>query len=529
MRITLVRRHEYHDSVALLGLARELRACPGVTEAAALMGTPANRELLARSGLLAPEAEAATAADLVIVFEGNESEELEGARTRALALLAATESAAAPRGTHLPRTLASAARRLAGANLAVISVPGVYAVAEARKALALDLHVLLFSDNVSVEDEVDLKRRALGRGLLLMGPDCGTAYVSGVPLGFANAAPRGRIGLVSASGTGLQEVVALLAAHGHGPSHALGVGGRDMSAEVGGAMTLAALDALGRDAGTDLVVVIGKPPAPAVRNRVERAVRDLDKPAVLCLLGSDTRALDDGRVTTVATLEDAARAAAARSTAVAWTPEVFTADASTLATRITEARTALAPGQRAVRGLFAGGTLAHEARLILEPLLGPVEGNLDPGAMVGRAVDLDHPAGHSVVDLGADAFTRDRAHPMLDPRVRVDAITRIAEDPRVAVLLLDVVLGHGAAPDPAGDVAPAIAAGRDRARRAGRSLAVVARVVGTEADPQGLSAQVDRLAAAGAWVLPSNAQAARAAACIAGGEPVLSRLLGARA
>ncbi len=516
MRLTLVRRNLYHDSVALLGLARELRACPGVTEAAALMATQANRELLARADLLTPEADAAGPADLLIVVAGTTPEDLGRAGARAEAFLQAAEPTAAPGGARRPRTLAAAVRRLPGANLALISVPGAHAVAEARAALALDLHVLLFSDNVAVADEVDLKRRALGRGLLLMGPDCGTAYVAGVPLGFANAVPRGTIGIVSASGTGLQQVVTLLARAGHGPSHALGVGGRDLSAAVGGLMALHALDVLGRDPATDLVMVIGKPPAPAVRARVEAAVRELGKPAVLALLGPDARPAHDGGVVTVTTLEDAALAAPALLAGRAWRPRAFTLAADELLERVATARRGLAAGQRAVHGLYAGGTLAHEAALILAPLLGPV--GAEPGG--------DPAAEHRVVDLGADTYTVGHAHPMLDPTARIEAIARAGRDPRVAVLLVDVVLGHGAAPDPAGDLAPAIAAACAEARRAGRGLAVVASIVGTDADPQSLAAQAARLRAAGAWVLPSNAQAARAAACVAGGEPVLATLLG---
>jgi FdrA protein len=260
-------------------------------------------------------------------------------------------------------------------------------------------------------------------------------------------------------------------------------------------------------------VVVGKPPAPAVGERVRAALAGIGKPAVVCLLGRDVTTRTDGAVTTVATLEDAALAADAAVGHAAWQPRPFSAP--DVPGRIGEARRALGAGQSAVLGLFAGGTLAHESLLILEALLGPVASNLTGGR--GR---------HRVLDLGADEFTIARAHPMLDPTIRVEMIEHAGEQGDLAVLLLDVVLGHGAAVDPAGDVAPAIEAARAAARAAGRGLAVVASVVGTAGDPQGLAAQVARLEAAGVWVLPSNAQAARAAAAIAGGEPVLDRLLG---
>ena len=515
--LTLVRRSAYHDSVALLAMARALRADPGVREVAALMGTEANKALMAQSGLLTTEAGAAGPNDLVIVIQAAAEAEAERARARAEALLLGRQARAQAAGRALPRTIESARRRLTRANLALISVPGAFAAAEALKALKLGLHVMLWSDNVLVEDEVALKRLAVDRGLLLMGPDCGTAYLGGVPLGFANAVPRGRIGIVAASGTGLQHVASLLAARGEGISQAIGVGGRDMSDAVGGLMTLQALEALGGDGATELIVVIAKPPAPAVRARVAATLREIGKPAVVAMLGPDVSAGQDAAITTVTTLEDAALAAVARLAGTPWVPKAFALDTADVRRRIVAARRDLAPGQRAIRGLYAGGTLAHEAVLILSPLVGAVASNLHPGS---EQI-------HHVLDLGADEFTVGRAHPMLDPTSRIEAIERCAKEPDVAVLVLDVVLGHGAAADPAGDVAPALEAARAEARAHGRALAVVLSVVGTPSDPQGLGGQIARLEAAGAWVLPSNAQAVRAAACIAGGEGVTSAMLGA--
>lgn len=509
---TTLRRSFYQDSVALMGLARELRTGAGVREAAVLMGTPANLALMADAGLLTDAARAAGPNDLVIVVRAESAEEAETALARAESLLTARRVRVEASGRRLPRTIDSAARQLEGANLALISVPGSFAAAEARKALRRGLHVMLFSDNVTLDDEIALKRLAVKRGLLLMGPDCGTAYLGGVPLGFANAVPRGRVGLVAASGTGLQQVVTLLAAAGEGVSQAIGVGGRDMSEGVGAAMTLAALDALSADPATELIVVVGKPPAPAVRAAVEARLRALGKPAVVAMLGRDVATGTAGSLTTVATLEDASAAAVARRAGRAFQPRAFT-DVTGAPARVKEYRAARGSGAAAVRGLFAGGTLAYEALLILEPLLGAgaVGGNLG-----------GHGGGpHRVLDLGADEYTVGRAHPMLDAALRVEEIERAAKEPDTAVLLVDVVLGHGAAPDPAGDIAPALEA----AQRGRRGLAVVASVVGTPADPQGLAAQTARLEAAGAWVLPSNAQAARAAACIAGEARVVEALL----
>ena len=511
--LTLVRQSFYQDSVALLALARELRARPDVAEAAALMATPANRELLAQAGLLTAEAAAAGPNDLVIVIDAAPTAAVP-ARARAEELLSARRARREHGGRHAPRTIDGALRRMPDADLALISVPGAWAAAEARRALARGLHVMIWSDNVSIEDEVALKQLAARSGLLVLGPDCGTAYLGGIPLGFANLVPRGRVGMVAASGTGMQQVAALLAAQGEGISQAIGVGSRDMSLAVGGLMTLAALDALGADAATEVIAVIGKPGAPAVRRAVEAKLRAIGKPAVVALLGADIRTGTTHGITTVATLEDTCGAIVAGSR---WSPRAFSLSPEDVRRQVEAARRGLPPGGTAIRGLYAGGTLAHEAALILEPWLGPIDTNMTPRPQP-LASSLSR---HQIVDLGADEHTVSRAHPMLDPTLRLEAIAAAARDDDVGVLLLDVVLGLGAATDPAGDLAPALEAARGR----GRALAIVLSVIGTAADPQGLAGQIARLERAGAWVLPSNAQAARAAACIAGPDRVMNALL----
>lgn len=517
VRRCLVKPSFYRDSVVLLSLSRELKGSPGVSEVGVLMATPANKSLLDQAGLLTPEANTAGPNDLVIAVRAASEEVANRALANAEAFLASGRRRLEAAVRMLPRSLDSALRHLPEVNLALISVPGAYAGREARRALRRGLHVMLFSDNVPLEEEVALKRLAMSAGLLLMGPDCGTAIVNGVPLGFANAVPRGRVGIVSASGSGLQQVSSLLAAMGEGISHALGVGGRDGSKAVGGAMTLMALEALAADRATELLVVIGKPAEHEVRARIEAQVRNLGKPCVLALLDAGVRPECDGLVTTVATLEDAAYAAVARLRKKVWRPVIFTSPVGEIRPRVEAVRSRMAKSQTAVRGLYAGGTLAHEARLTLEPLLGPVASNLVAGSEIATP--------HQILDLGADEFTVGHAHPMIDPTFRIDQTLAAGRDPSLAVLLLDVVLGYGASADPAGDLAPAIAAARQQAREGGRELAVVATVVGAVGDPQGLSTQIACLEAQGVWVMPSNAQAARVAAWLAGGEPVLSKLL----
>jgi FdrA protein len=497
-----IRTNAYHDSVTLMRLTRDMEALPGVTRAAAMMGTTPNRALLAGASLLTAEGEAAGPTDLVIAVLADSADAADAAQRAAEAALTARLTGTATRAR--PRSLAGALRALPDATLALVSVPGVYAGAEARAALRRGLDVMLFSDNVPLATEIALKREALERGRFVMGPDCGTAILHGVPLGFANAVPRGRVGLVAASGTGLQEVTCRVAAAGEGVSHAIGVGSRDLSDEVAGAMTLAALKALAADGGTEIVVLVGKPPGNATVAPLAAALTALGKPSVVSLMGSTAFPATPG-VHVAATLEDAAMAAVALARGETPHPVELTLPEAEVDALVAHAARTLAPGQRFVRGVYAGGTLAWEARGLLAARLPDVAPGVD-----GEGTR------HRVVDLGDDHFTVGRPHPMIDGAVRGEWIAREARDPATAVLLLDVVLGYGAHPDPAAELLPALAIARREVSAAGRGVVVIASVIGTERDPQMRSRQVATLRAAGVLVMDSNAQAARLAARVAG-------------
>jgi succinyl-CoA synthetase alpha subunit len=492
-----VRKSFYRDSVTLMRLSRDLEQMAGVTSAAAMMATPANRALLAQAGLLAREGEAAGAADLVVAVVTDCVESADAAHEAVARALEAQGPGGAGNGPAAPRTLEGGLRVLRDANLALISVPGLYAGAEAMRALRAGLHVMLFSDNVSVETEIELKRVALERDRLMMGPDCGTAILDGVPLGFANAVPRGRIGLAAASGTGLQEVTSLIARAGEGISQAVGVGGRDLTDVVGGAMMLRALDLLAGDPGTEVVCVLGKPPGPTVARRLAGAIERLGKPCVVHFPGAASH--HERGAYAAATLEDAGHAAVALARGQAPKPVEFTRPAEDVERLIDEGSHGLGAAQRFVRGVYAGGTLAHEAVALLGAHLRDVAPSLTAGG-----------PGHHVTDLGEDIFTLGRPHPMLDGHVRREWIAREGRAADTAVVLLDVVLGSGTAADPAGELLPAI-----RALRATRDVAVVASVCGTEADTPPRTAQAAALRAAGVLVMDTNAQAVRLAAAIA--------------
>lgn len=446
-----VEKGRYLDSVALMRVSRRLEALPGVEAAAAMIGTPSNKALLRDAKLLDAEGEKAGVNDLVIAVRAADATAAIEAAVGFLAEKADTAGAVMPRA----RSLAGAMELLSQATLAIVSVPGEYAALEARKALERGLNVLVFSDNVPIEDEVALKRLAKERGLLLMGPDCGTALIGGTPIAFANAVPRGDIGIVSASGTGLQEVSSLIARLGGGVSHGIGVGGRDLDERVGALGTLAALEALEADPGTARIVLVSKPPSPAVAKQVLEKLKTSRKQPVVCFLGVDGT-----------TLRGAAEAATGKK--LEW-PE----------------RPALARAPGKVLGLYCGGTLCAEAEQIFK------EQKL---------------AEHECLDLGDDEYTRGRPHPMIEPELRNEHLARALADPEISVLLFDVVLGYGGHENPAGVLVEGLK---------GSKKISIASITGTDADPQGRSRQTAILRAAGITVAPSNAHAAEFAASLA--------------
>lgn len=495
----LIQPNRYQDSVTLMQVAERIRARDGITAAALMMGTPPNKEILEDAGQLTPDGAAAGPNDLIVALQGSET--AVAAVAAALDdLLRAEIPAPTDHATVAPHSLAAGLAAQPDTNFVLISTPGLYAAAEARKALLAGRHVMIFSDNVHPDDEERLKRLAGERGLLCMGPDCGTAVIGGVPLGFANVVRRGPIGVVGASGTGTQEVTTLIDRYGSGVSHAIGTGSRDLSPRIGGAMTIAGLQALLADPATEVVVVLSKPPHPTVAARVAEAAAGAGKPVVFAFLGMDPATLPGDHPHIAQTLEDAARQAV---TLAGGTPPPAD-EASDILPKST------IHNPKYVRGLFSGGTFAYEAMLILGAALGPVYSNIP----LRPDLALPDPARsreHTVLDLGADEFTVGRPHPMIDLSVRADRIRQEAADPTTGVILLDVVLGYGAHPDPARMLAEAVRAARATAGGAGRDLAVVASVCGTEADPQRLSAQQAQLAAAGVLLADSNAAAARLA------------------
>jgi FdrA protein len=492
-----IRSGAYYDSVVLMHLQRSLASLPGILDAGVVMGTAANKEILAHTDLLTPEAQAAGADDLVIVVRGDDAAAAQAALDQVDTLIAQRRRIVEQE--FLPKSLESAAQMMPDAQWVLISVAGRYAAGVARQALNLGKHVFLYSDNVSLEDEISLKQRAAGAGLLVMGPDCGTAIVNGVGWGFANRVRRGPIGLVAASGTGLQQVSSRIHQLGGGLTHALGTGGRDLSEAVGAVTARQGLDLLSRDPETQVIVLISKPPAPKVADELLQLARSAGKPVVVDFIGYVGRSVENLHFAN--TFDDAAAMAVQLAAGQAGGGEPVESAVPT---------GQFAPGQRYLRGLFSGGTLAYEAQLLLQDYLPgvPVRSNA-PLRKEHRLANSLVSQEHTIVDLGEDEFTVGRLHPMMDNDLRIRRLHQEADDQEVAVILLDVVLGYGAHPDPAGELAPAIVQARSHAAQAGRHLEVVAIVVGTDEDPQNMAAQVEQLQAAGAHVETSNDVAIR--------------------
>jgi FdrA protein len=491
-----IRSGAYYDSVILMQLQRSLVELPGVLDAGVVMGTEANKDILAQSDMLPQEIEAAGADDLVIVVKGEDQASASAAIARVDELLAARHKGGMDE-EYRPKTLDTAVKMLPEAQWVLISIPGRFVAGVARQALDSGKHVFIFSDNVPLEDEVELKGFAADKGLLVMGPDCGTAIVNGVGLGFANQVRRGPIGIVAASGTGLQQVSSRIHQFGSGITQAFGTGGRDLSESVNAITARQGLELLNRDPDTKVIVLISKPPAPKVADDLIRTARQFRKPVVLDFIGYSTPMHRLDNVYFATTFDETAEMA------------VKLSSSSSAMEPVKEMNLELfAAGQRYLRGLFSGGTLAYEALLILQYYLPVVYSNVPLDKKLLLADSLVSKA-HTIIDLGEDEFTVGRLHPMLDNDLRIRRLEMEANDPQVAVILLDVVLGYGAHPNPAAELAPAIARVKGKAKSAGRYLEVVAIVSGTDEDPQDLPAQVAQLEEAGALVETSNDEAVR--------------------
>jgi FdrA protein len=505
-----VKKGEYYDSVTLMKAARKLREISGVVDCAVVMGTAENLAILEASGLMVAEFADCRDTELLIAASAEEAATAERALSEAEFILKTVHKREGASAAPLPHSLDAALQMMPDANLAMISVAGKYAADEAMKALRHGLHVMLFSDNVPLEPEIALKEYAVERNLLLMGPDCGTAIINGVPLAFANAVRRGAIGIVAAAGTGLQEVSCLVSNSGAGISQAIGTGGRDVKEAVGGRMFLHALRLLADDPETKIIVLISKPPHASVLKKIAKETQTIRKPVVAAFLGANTDAIRDGEMLAANSLHEAALMAV---TLLQGKPlgnlrtELSKQQKAIKELAKVEARK-LHAGQKYIRGLFSGGTFCYEGQFLLHDVIRDIYSNAPTGKSQKLADSLKSTK-HTLIDLGEDVFTVGRPHPMIDYSLRNQRIIAEATDPETAVILLDVVLGYGSNPDPLAEIIPAISQARESAAAHKQHLPIVCSATGTDADPQNRSRVVKGLRDAGVIVAESNAAASQ--------------------
>ena len=505
--ISAVRRYaeRYVDSVLLLAATRAMREAPGVTWATAVMATPANLAALGTEGFVDQALDVSTAADLVLAVRGGSASVVETALELGDDALFGARVPSNVAAVSF-RTTGAAAAGLPGANVAIISVPGPFAALEAHKAITAGLHVLLFSDNVSVEEEIALKDHGRATGKLVMGPGAGTAMLGQCGLGFANVVRPGRVGIVAAAGTGAQEVMSLLDRWGEGITQVIGVGGRDLSEAVAGRMARLAVQALEQDPNTELIVLVSKPPSLDVARTVVAEARHT--PLVAALVGWPADAALVGPAAVASTLEGGA------ARAIELLGGAPPTEWLQLQQDVEQEIRKLAPERTLIRGLYSGGTLCYEALTVLQPLLGRVWSNTP----LDKALRVPAPSGsHIALDLGEEEYTQGRPHPMIDPAARLEQLAGVAQESDVAVILIDVVLGHGSHPDPASELAPSLSA----IAHSENAPVIVVYVCGTQGDPQGFDRQCQAFRDAGCIVAPTGARAALAAAAISRRDPSL--------
>lgn len=494
--------NEYYDSVTLMSLTADLKKKYAGDEVILLMATPMNLDLIKQAGFTDAKLKTVTPNDCVIAIKTDTQTEAVLDTWIGLLRNASSNGAKGEKTVEEIRSIEVANQALK-ANVALISVPGAYAALEAHRALDQGLNVMLFSDNVTVEDEIELKQKAIAKGLLLMGPDCGTSILNGVGLAFANRIRKGPIGIVGASGTGLQEVTVLIHRFGGGISQAIGTGGRDLSEKVGGMMMLYGIDTLNADPDTKVITLISKPPAEKVYQKILEKLKTVKKPVVIGFI--DGKKPEGSPYFHAATL---AETAVLSLKALKINPPVFEDLTAEQKAQIAKERR---PGKK-IRGLYGGGTLCSEAVSISRKELSNIFSNISKKPEE-HLDDVFHSKGNCFVDLGDDIFTNGRPHPMIEPTIRLERILQEAKDPEVGVLLMDFELGYGSHNDPVGTHLDTL----KQFKKLRPDVAIVAYVCGTDQDEQNLKDQEAKLLALGVRLASSNAQAVRYAVALVKG------------
>jgi FdrA protein len=508
----VVKRNEYHDSIQLMRISEELRKIDGVKQLMVMMATPSNKQILNSMGLSNTDTESAGKNDMIVALRAVGREVIEEVLAAMERLFKLGEEK--KKGQRVYHSIDAALKAMPDANLCLISLPGEYAVEQAQKALRAGLHVVVYSDNVPLEDDRALKELATEKGLLCMGPDCGVANINGVAFLTASVVQKGPIGIIGASGSGTQLIAALTEREGLGVSQAIGVGGKDLKDEVGGLSMLAGISALANDPETEVVVLVSRTPGEATLIKILEKVKQSAKPVVVYFIGGDAEIIEKYGGIPAADLEDAALKAVNLVKKKPLEKSDFTLEQDEINKILDKETSGINKNQQYLRGLYCGGTFCDEAIAQLQSYIGDVWSNT-PKREELRLEDTFVSKEHTVIDLGDEEFTMGRPHPVIDPEPVRMAILREGKKEDTAVLLLDFILGPAINPDPVGSVINQIKEVKTFHSLSGGYLSVVASVCGTDGDPQNLTRQTQLLEKSGVVVMPSNAQAARLAGLIA--------------
>ena len=505
----IIKKGEYFDSVTLMIVSKEVNKLDGVIDSSVIMGTNENKAILKMADLFIADFNEADDTDMLVVISYENEEAYENALVKVDEELEAIRNKTDDTSDFNPKSFDGAIKAMPKANLSLISVAGKYAKAEAQKALDAGLNVMMFSDNVSVEDEIDLKKQAVEKGLLMMGPDCGTAIINGIPLAFANVVPKGNIGIVAASGTGLQEVSSVIANLGGGISQAIGTGGRDVKKEVGGIMFIEALKALNNDPKTEVIALVSKPPHADVLNKIAEEIKKISKPIVAIFIGADAETIKKSGAIPATNLEEAAVIANALAKKEDYSQALAELKSRKENNKALAQKLAKNNKGKYLRGLFSGGTLCDETQLLFQNSIGFTYSNTPLNADY-KLANIWKSKENTIIDLGEDEFTAGRPHPMIDFSLRNKRIIQEAEDSETAVILLDVVLGYGSNMAPDEELVPNFI----KAKEINPNIAIICSITGTDKDPQNRAKVKSALENAGAIVMNTNVEASELAESI---------------
>jgi len=510
MIVNITKKNFFRDSVQMMQFSQQLKDEQGVIDAAIVMGTDLNKNTLKKMGLLTEDGISATENDTLITINCQDENSLNNAVQKAEQLLTSDIT----KSKNEFNDLSSALDAFDNANMASLSIPGQFVKEMATELIRKQLHLFVFSDHVPLEDEILLKNLALENNVLFMGPEAGTSILNGTVFGFGNRIRSGSVGIIGASGTGIQESSTMIDLFGEGISHAIGVGGRDLRNDIGGMMTMKTMEVFEDDPNTKAVLLVSKPVGDDVRNKIINKINNFSKKNyVLCLIGDNENREDSAKIKFSKSIQISVLKILkyVNDDAYKKIKDVVRKQVDDSIKLAKSLSSDLNNDQRFVRGFFAGGTLCYESKIILEQMIGKVYSNLssdDEYSIKGNAASKEN----TLIDFGEEEFTSARPHPIIDPLLRKNRILEDADDPNVGVIIIDIICGINAAKNTMAFHAETIKKAIENAKEKGRRLSVFAYICGTEKDVS--ENELKLLTDSGAKLFTSNALMSFAAALV---------------